>query len=253
MSVPVIQLEDFRKTYTSGEVQVQAVRGVTLQIQPGEFVAIMGASGSGKSTMMNTLGCLDRPTSGRFLLDGVNVGELNRDELADLRNQKIGFVFQGFNLLARTSAVENVELPMLYSRPPLPGRQQREKALRALALVGLAERSDHTPSQLSGGQQQRVAIARGLVNEPKLLLADEPTGNLDSRTSIEIMGIFQKLNEQGITLVMVTHELDIARYCRRVIVMRDGLVRSDEAVQDRSIASVELARLEAEQKAVQLA
>jgi putative ABC transport system ATP-binding protein len=253
VAVPVIQLDDFRKTYTSGEVKVQAVRGVTLQIQPGEFVAIMGASGSGKSTMMNTLGCLDRPTSGRFLLDGVNVGELNRDELADLRNRKIGFVFQGFNLLARTSAVENVELPMLYSRPPLSGREQRDRALGALALVGLGERADHTPSQLSGGQQQRVAIARGLVNEPKLLLADEPTGNLDSRTSIEIMGIFQQLNDQGITVVMVTHELDIARYCRRVIVMRDGLVRSDEQVRDRFIASIELARLDAEQKAVQLA
>lgn len=253
MSVPVIQLEDFRKTYTSGEVKVHAVRGVSLQIHPGEFVAIMGASGSGKSTMMNTLGCLDRPSGGKFLLDGVNVGELNRDELADLRNRKIGFVFQGFNLLARTTAIENVELPMLYSRPPLPGREQRERALKALALVGLASRGDHTPSQLSGGQQQRVAIARGLVNQPKLLLADEPTGNLDSRTSIEIMGIFQQLNDQGITVVMVTHELDIARYCKRVIVMRDGLVRSDEEVRDRSIASVELARLDAEQKAVQLA
>ena len=252
MSVPVIQLEDFRKTYITGEVEVKAVRGVTLSIQPGEFVAIMGASGSGKSTMMNTLGCLDRPTSGRFLLDGVNVGELDRDELADLRNRKIGFVFQGFNLLARTSAAENVELPMLYSRPPIPSSEQRERAMQSLALVGLAERSDHTPSQLSGGQQQRVAIARGLVNQPKLLLADEPTGNLDSRTSIEIMGIFQKLNEQGITIVMVTHELDIARYCRRVVVMRDGLVRSDEAVKDRFLAPEELAKLDAEQKAVQL-
>ncbi|HRI11543.1 MAG TPA: ABC transporter ATP-binding protein [Verrucomicrobiota bacterium] len=253
VAVPVIQLEDFRKTYTSGEVQVQAVRGVNLEIQPGEFVAIMGASGSGKSTMMNTLGCLDRPTSGRFLLDGVNVGDLDRDELADLRNRKIGFVFQGFNLLARTTALENVELPMLYSRPPLPGRQQRDLAIKALELVGLGERADHTPSQLSGGQQQRVAIARGLVNQPKLLLADEPTGNLDSRTSIEIMGIFQKLNDQGITLVMVTHELDIARYCRRVVVMRDGLIRSDEPVKERSIAAEELAKLEAEQKAIQLA
>lgn len=253
MPVPVIQLDDFRKTYTSGEVQVKAVRGVTLQIQPGEYVAIMGASGSGKSTMMNTLGCLDRPTEGRFLLDGVNVSELNRDELADLRNRKIGFVFQGFNLLARTSALENVELPMLYSRPPLPGSEQRKRALRALALVGLADRADHTPSRLSGGQQQRVAIARGLVNEPKLLLADEPTGNLDSRTSIEIMGIFQQLNEQGITVVMVTHELDISQYCRRVIVMRDGLIRSDEQVHNRLIAATELARLDAEQKAVQLA
>lgn len=252
MSVPVIQLEDFRKTYITGEVEVKAVRGVTLSIHPGEFVAIMGASGSGKSTMMNTLGCLDRPTSGTFLLDGVNVGSLNRDELADLRNRKIGFVFQGFNLLARTSAVENVELPMLYTRPPVPASEQRERAMKALELVGLAKRFDHTPSQLSGGQQQRVAIARGLVNRPKLLLADEPTGNLDSRTSIEIMGIFQQLNDQGITIVMVTHELDIARYCRRVVVMRDGLVRSDEAVKDRFIASEELAKLDAEQKAVQL-
>jgi putative ABC transport system ATP-binding protein len=252
VSVPVIQLEDFRKTYITGEVEVKAVRGVTLSIQPGEFVAIMGASGSGKSTMMNTLGCLDRPTSGTFLLDGVNVGNLNRDELADLRNRKIGFVFQGFNLLARTSAVENVELPMLYTRPPVPASEQRDRAMKALELVGLAKRFDHTPSQLSGGQQQRVAIARGLVNRPKLLLADEPTGNLDSRTSIEIMGIFQQLNDQGITIVMVTHELDIARYCRRVVVMRDGLVRSDEAVKDRFIASEELAKLDAEQKAVQL-
>lgn len=253
MSIPVIQLEDFRKTYTSGEVQVHAVRGVTLTIQSGEFVAIMGASGSGKSTMMNTLGCLDRPSSGRFLLDGVNVGELNRDELADLRNQKIGFVFQGFNLLARTTAVENVELPMLYSRPPLPRGEQRSRAMKSLELVGLGERSDHTSNQLSGGQQQRVAIARALVNEPKLLLADEPTGNLDSRTSIEIMGIFQRLNDQGMTVAMVTHELDIARYCRRVIVMRDGLVRSDEAVKDRLLAADEIVRLDAEQKAVQLA
>ena len=250
---PVITLEDFRKTYTSGEVQVHAVRGVSLTIMPGEFVAIMGASGSGKSTMMNTLGCLDRPTSGKFLLDGVNVRELNRDELADLRNQKIGFVFQGFNLLSRTTALENVELPMLYSRPGIRAREQRERAEQALTLVGLAKRTDHTPSQLSGGQQQRVAIARALVNRPKLLLADEPTGNLDSRTSIEIMGIFQQLNDKGMTVVMVTHELDIARYCRRVVVMRDGLVRSDEQVADRLLASDELAKLDAEQKAIQLA
>ena len=253
MTTSVIHLEDFRKTYTSGEVQVHAVRGVTLSIQPGEFVAIMGASGSGKSTMMNTLGCLDRPSGGKYLLDGVNVVELNRDELADLRNKKIGFVFQGFNLLARTTAVENVELPMLYSRPSLPKGEQRDRALKALEMVGLGDRSDHTSNQLSGGQQQRVAIARALVNEPKLLLADEPTGNLDSRTSIEIMGIFQRLNEQGMTIGMVTHELDIARYCRRVVVMRDGLVRSDEVVTDRLLASEELARLDAEQKAVQLA
>ena len=252
MSIPVIQLENFCKTYTSGEVKVHAVRGVSLVIQTGEFVAIMGASGSGKSTMMNTLGCLDRPTSGRFLIDGVNVIDLTRDELADLRNRKIGFVFQGFNLLSRTTAVENVELPMLYRRPALPHREQRERAMKSLELVGLGDRSDHTSSQLSGGQQQRVAIARALVNEPKLLLADEPTGNLDSRTSIENMGIFQRLNDQGMTLAMVTHELDIARYCRRVVVMRDGQVRSDELTQDRLLASQELVRLDAEQKAVQL-
>src|SRR6266850_2037008 len=230
----VIKLQDIHKIYHTGEVDVHAVRGVSLEIFPGEFVALMGASGSGKSTMMNTLGCLDRPTRGRFLLDGVDVGALNRDELADLRNQKIGFVFQGFNLLARTSALENVELPMLYCRPGVSGRIQRERGEKTLALVGLADRADHTPSQLSGGQQQRVAIARALVNQPKLLLADEPTGNLDSRTSIEIMGIFKQLNEQGMTVVMVTHELDIARYCRRVIVMRDGLVRSDEATKNPS-------------------
>jgi len=252
MTVPIIQLEDFHKTYVSGEVEVHAVRGVSLTVQPGEFVAIMGASGSGKSTMMNTLGCLDRPTRGRFLLDGVDVGALNRDELADLRNQKIGFVFQGFNLLARTTALENIELPMLYTRPGLSGRNQRERGEKTLALVGLGDRADHTPSQLSGGQQQRVAIARALVNEPKLLLADEPTGNLDSRTGIEIMGIFQQLNDQGMTVIMVTHELDIARYCRRVVVMRDGLVRSDEPVKDRFLATEELAKLDAEQKAVQL-
>jgi len=181
------------------------------------------------------------------------VGSLSRNERADLRNRKLGFVFQGFNLLARTNAVENVELPMLYGRPPLPTREQRRRAMEALSLVGLADRTDHTPSQLSGGQQQRVAIARALVNQPKVLLADEPTGNLDSRTSIEIMGIFQHLNEQGMTVVMVTHELDVARYCKRIVVMRDGQIRSDDAITDRSLAQVELAKLEAEQKAVQLA
>jgi putative ABC transport system ATP-binding protein len=250
---PVIRLVDFRKTYQSGEVEVHAVRGVNLTIMPGEFVAIMGASGSGKSTMMNTIGCLDRPTAGKYLLDGVDVGALSKNERADLRNQKLGFVFQGFNLLSRTTAAENVELPMLYARPPVPARDQRSRALEALELVGLGPRAHHTPSQLSGGQQQRVAIARALVNRPKVLLADEPTGNLDSRTSIEIMGIFQKLNDQGITLVMVTHELDVARYCRRIVVMRDGMIRSDEPVLHRSLAPYELARLDAEQKAVQLA
>jgi len=252
MSQPVIQLQDFRKTYTSGEVQVHAVRGVNLTIQTGEFIAIMGASGSGKSTMMNTIGCLDRPTGGKYLLDGVDVGSLSRNALADLRNRKLGFVFQGFNLLARTTAVENVELPMFYARPRLGGGEQRRRALSALELVGLGQRADHTPSRLSGGQQQRVAIARALVNNPKVLLADEPTGNLDSRTSIEIMGIFQQLNEQGMTIVMVTHELDISHYCRRVVVMRDGLIRSDEPVVQRLLAPAELARLDAEQKAVQL-
>ncbi len=248
----VIKLEEFRKTYRNGSLEVHAVRGVSLDILPGEFVAIMGASGSGKSTMMNTIGCLDRPTSGRYLLDGVDIGQLNRDQLADLRNQKLGFVFQGFNLLSRTSALENVELPMLYSRPAISGREQRRRAMEALKLVGLADRFDHHPNQLSGGQQQRVAIARALVNQPRVLLADEPTGNLDSRTSIEVMGVFQTLNEQGITLVMVTHELDIARFCKRKVVMRDGLVRGDEPVANRLVAVEELAKLDAEHKAVQL-
>jgi putative ABC transport system ATP-binding protein len=212
----------------------------------------MGASGSGKSTLMNILGCLDRPTQGRYLLDGVDVSGLARNELADLRNQKIGFVFQGFNLLSRTSALENIELPMLYTRQHLSGREQHARALRALETVGLAERASHHSNQLSGGQQQRVAIARALVNQPALLLADEPTGNLDSQTSIEIMGVFQKLNEQGITIVMVTHELDIARYTKRNVVMRDGRVVSDTAVAERFNAVEELGRLQAAQQAVQL-
>ena len=250
---PIIKLENFSKTYYTGEVEVRAVRSVSLEIQPGEFVAIMGASGSGKSTMMNTIGCLDRPTSGRYLLDGVDIGELDRDELADLRNQKIGFVFQGFNLLTRTSAMENVELPMLYSRPGIRGREQRTRAEKALELVGLGDRVDHHPSQLSGGQQQRVAIARALVNQPKLVLADEPTGNLDTHTSIEIMGIFQDLNRRGITVVMVTHELDIARYARRTVVMRDGRIVSDLPVPSRLDAVEELKKLEQEQQAIQLA
>ena len=249
---PVIQLQDIHKTYQTGEVEVKAVRGVTLDICAGEFVALMGASGSGKSTMMNTLGCLDRPTSGKYYLDGIDVSGLNRDELADIRNLKIGFVFQGFNLLARTSAVENVELPMLYMRQRTGGASQRERALAALTTVGLGTRADHTPNQLSGGQQQRVAIARALSNQPALILADEPTGNLDSRTSIEIMGVFQKLNDQGITLVMVTHELDIAHYTKRMVVMRDGKVVSDTPVSDRLDAGQELARLAQEEQAAQL-
>ncbi len=248
----IIKLENVHKTYHTGEVDVKAVRGVSLEIGPGEFVAIMGASGSGKSTMMNIVGCLDGPTEGRYLLDGVDVSELNRNELADIRNQKIGFVFQGFNLLTRTSAVENVELPMLYSRSPLSARKQREQAERALQIVGLADREDHHPNQLSGGQQQRVAIARALANQPALLLADEPTGNLDSQTSIEIMGVFQKLNDEGITIVMVTHELDIARYTKRNVIMRDGRVVSDKAVENRLSATEELRQLREAQQAVQL-
>jgi len=249
---PVIRLESISKIYRSGDVEVHAVRNVSFDVMPGEFIAIMGASGSGKSTMMNTLGCLDRPTLGRYLLDGVDVSALGRDELADIRNQKIGFIFQGFNLLSRTSALENVELPMMYGGHQLPHKEQRERAMRALELVGLAKRFDHTPNQLSGGQQQRVAIARALVNQPALLLADEPTGNLDSRTSIEIMDAFQSLNEKGITIAMVTHEPDIARYTKRNIVMRDGVIVSDIIVPDRFNAKEEMRRLDEEHQAAKL-
>jgi putative ABC transport system ATP-binding protein len=239
----VVQLIDVEKTYRSGEMEVRAVRGVSLEIHRGEFVALMGASGSGKSTLMNLLGALDRPTGGHYLLDGVDVSGLNRDQLADIRNGKIGFVFQGFNLLPRTSARENVELPLLYGKQSLTNQALREKADRVLAAVGLQGREDHHPSQLSGGQQQRVAIARALINEPEVLLADEPTGNLDSKTSVEIMGIFQELNDRGITIVMVTHESDIASYARRNVVMRDGLVLSDREVSRRLIAREELGKI----------
>jgi putative ABC transport system ATP-binding protein len=249
----VIKLQDVHKVYHTGEVDVHAVRGVSLEIQPGEFVAVMGASGSGKSTLMNIIGCLDRATRGAYLLDGTDVSGLDRNQLADIRNQKIGFIFQGFNLLSRTSALENVELPLLYVHRHLPGREQRDRALRALEIVGLADRADHHPNQLSGGQQQRVAVARALVNQPALLLADEPTGNLDSQTSIEIMGVFQKLNDQGITVVMVTHELDIAQYTRRTVVMRDGRVVGDARLDKRLKADKELQRLREAQQAVQLA
>jgi len=248
----VISIENIRKTYQTGEVEVHAVRGVSLAIQPGEFVAIMGASGSGKSTLMNIIGCLDRATAGDYRLDGVDVSGLNRDELADIRNSKIGFVFQGFNLLSRTSALENVELPMLYVRHSISRREQIERASKALEIVGLSGRADHHPNHLSGGQQQRVAIARALVNQPALLLADEPTGNLDTQTSIEIMGVFQRLNDQGMTVMMVTHELDIASYARRNIIMRDGLVVSDKPVERRLNPETELGRLREEQKAVRL-
>ena len=236
----VVKLIDVHKTYHTGDVDVHAVRGVSLEIQRGEFVALMGASGSGKSTLMNILGCLDRPTSGRYVLDDADVSVLDRDQLADIRNHKLGFVFQSFNLLPRTSARENVELPLLYGAHRLTNAQLREKADAVLASVGLAGREDHHPSQLSGGQQQRVAIARALVNDPEVVLADEPTGNLDSRTSIEIMGIFQQLNDRGITIIMVTHEQDIAAYARRNVVMRDGLILKDFNVTQRLDAAAEM-------------
>ena len=250
---PVIFLDAVHKIYKSGEVDVHAVRGVSLSIAKGEFVAIMGASGSGKSTLMNMLGCLDRPTKGRYLLDGTAVSELNRKQLSILRNHKLGFVFQSFNLLARTTALENVELPMFYSSKFLSLRQQKEGALKALEKVGLSDRASHHPSQLSGGQQQRVALARALVNEPEVILADEPTGNLDSRTSIEIMGVFQALNAAGITIVMVTHELDIATYCKRIIIMRDGEILSDEPNSKQQLATDELALLNQRERRVKLA
>jgi putative ABC transport system ATP-binding protein len=240
---PVVKLEDIQKTYSNGEIEVRAVRGVSLEIHPGEFVALMGASGSGKSTLMNTLGCLDRPSGGNYYLDGVNVSELGRNERADIRNQKLGFVFQGFNLLSRTTALENVELPMLYGYERVSGAEMRNRAMEALDIVGLAQRFDHYPSQLSGGQQQRVAIARALVNRPQVLLADEPTGNLDTKTSVEVMGVFQKLNDQGITILMVTHELDIAHYCKRNLILRDGLLVSDILVQNRLNAADEMRKL----------
>jgi len=232
---PVIRVEDVHKYYDLGENKVHALRGVSVEIAPGEFVAIMGASGSGKSTFMNLLGCLDKPSSGRYLLEGTDVSQLDKKALAAIRNRKLGFVFQGFNLLARTTALENVELPTLYARLPKEGRLQRAK--EALQLVGLGERMEHFPSQLSGGQQQRVAIARALVNRPSILLADEPTGNLDSRTSVEIMQIFQTLNESGLTIVLVTHEPDIGRFAKRTIVFRDGKIRRDEPVKERPRAA----------------
>ena len=235
----LVKLVDVHKVYRTGEMEVPAVRGVSLEIKQGEFVALMGASGSGKSTLMNILGCLDRPTSGSYFLDNADVSGLDRDQLAEIRNRKIGFVFQNFNLLPRTSARENAELPLVYSMQRLSRAQLREKADRVLASVGLAGREDHPPSQLSGGQQQRVAIARALINDPEMLLADEPTGNLDSRTSVEIMGIFQQLNNRRITIIMVTHEQDIAAYAQRNVIMRDGLILDDHAVSRRSDAATQ--------------
>jgi putative ABC transport system ATP-binding protein len=236
----LVRLIDVHKIYRTGEMEVPAVRGVSIEIKGGEFVALMGASGSGKSTLMNILGCLDRPTTGHYILDGADVSGLDRDRLADIRNHKIGFVFQNFNLLPRTSARENVELPLVYSAQRLTNAGFRERADRVLASVGLAGREDHYPSQLSGGQQQRVAIARALINEPEVLLADEPTGNLDSRTSIEIMAIFQQLNERGITVIMVTHEPDIAAYAKRNVMMRDGVILDDHLVSQRANAAPQL-------------
>ena len=241
MSV-LIKLEHVSRTYPLGTAGVQALRDISLQIAPGEFVAILGASGSGKSTLMNLIGCLDRPTAGRYLLEGVDVADLDHDQLADIRNEKIGFVFQSFNLLSRTSALQNVEMPMLYASTQLSARARRKRAMDALELVGLASRADHHPSQLSGGEQQRVAIARAIANQPSVLLADEPTGNLDSRTSVEIMNVFQSLNQHAITIVMVTHELDIARYARRNVSMRDGLILKDTRVTLRLDSHEELRR-----------
>jgi putative ABC transport system ATP-binding protein len=232
----VISVEHLTKVYDLGEVRVEALRGVDVRVERGEFVAIMGASGSGKSTFLNIVGCLDRPSTGRYLLDGVDVSQMSSDQLAEVRNKKIGFVFQSFNLLARTSAVENVELPLLYNGTDSSDR--RARALAALKATGLEGRAEHQPSQLSGGQQQRVAIARALVNQPSIILADEPTGNLDSQTSNEIMGIMQTLNEQqGITIMLVTHEPDIARYAKRVILFKDGLVIEDRPVLDRTLVT----------------
>jgi putative ABC transport system ATP-binding protein len=228
LGAPIIRVRDVHKYYELGETRVHALRGVALEIRRGEFLAIMGASGSGKSTFMNIVGCLDRPTSGEYILDETDVAGLSKEQLAAIRNRKIGFVFQGFNLLSRTTALENVELPTLYARIPKEDREKR--AVEALELVGLGDRIHHYPSQLSGGQQQRVAIARALVNKPAILLADEPTGNLDSRTSVEIMDIFQKLNAEGLTIMMVTHEHDIAEFAKRNIVFRDGKIRRDELV-----------------------
>ena len=233
--MPVIEIDDLWKVYRMGDVEVAALRGVSLRVEKGEFVAIMGASGSGKSTLMAILGGLDRPTKGRYALDGTDMGGVSRDQLAAIRNKKIGFVFQSFNLLARTSARENVELPLLYTKG-VSGSERRARARESLARVGLGDREEHRPDQLSGGQQQRVAIARALVNRPEILLADEPTGNLDSKVTSEIMAVLQDLNDAGITIVFVTHEPDVALYAKRKLVMKDGLLVADEAIVPRTLA-----------------
>jgi putative ABC transport system ATP-binding protein len=242
----VIEIKDLVKDYKVGEMLVHVLKGISFEIERGDFVSIMGPSGSGKSTLMNILGCLDKPTSGTYTLDGISVGNLTRDQLAEIRNKKIGFVFQQFNLLARTSATENVELPMMYT--DASARERRERAMKALLAVGLAGREEHQPSQLSGGQQQRVAIARSLVNDPSIILADEPTGALDSRTSIEIMAIFQRLNrEKGITMIVVTHDPDVATYSNRSIHFKDGTLRLDERLAHPRDAHQDLEQLPAEQ------
>jgi putative ABC transport system ATP-binding protein len=239
----VIGVKNLVKTYVVGEVEVRALRGVNLDVQTGEFIAVTGPSGSGKSTFMHIVGCLDRPTSGQYFLDGQDVSRMSKDQLAVVRNKKIGFVFQGFNLLSRTSALDNVELPLLY-RGGMKSAERHQQAIDVLSAVGLGNRTDHHPNQLSGGQQQRVAIARALINQPSILLADEPTGNLDTRTSIEVMGIFQRLNrERGITVVLITHEMDIAEYGTRIVAFRDGVVMTDKAVTRRRLADDELAAL----------
>jgi putative ABC transport system ATP-binding protein len=241
----VISIRDLVKTYHVGEVTVRALRGANLDIEAGEFVAVTGPSGSGKSTLMHILGCLDRPTSGSYVLDGRDVSRMSKDDLAIVRNRKIGFVFQGFNLLSRTTALDNVELPLLYNgAEKLKASERHQRAIEALEAVGLGQRVHHYPNQLSGGQQQRVAIARALVTRPTMLLADEPTGNLDTRTSIEVMGIFQKLNvERGITVLLITHEMDIAEYGTRLVRFRDGRIQSDQAIRNRRDAATELALL----------
>ena len=244
----MIELKGITRVYQMGTMGVKALDGVDLSVEEGEFVAIMGASGSGKSTLMNALGCLDRPTSGTYHLDGQEVASLSRDELAAVRNQTIGFVFQDFHLLPRTSAQENVELPLIYAKDEMSWKEIRERSREALERVGLADRMDHTPSQLSGGQQQRVAIARALVTRPRLLLADEPTGNLDTRTSVEIIEILQDLNAKGLTILMVTHEPAIARAARRTVVLRDGLIRADRAIEQQSAEEVLAARQAEEAK-----
>ncbi len=241
---PVISIQNLVKTFIVGEVEVRALRGVSLDVQPGEFVAITGPSGSGKSTLMHILGCLDRPTSGRYVLDGQDVSKMSKDQLANVRNQKIGFVFQGFNLLSRTTALDNVELPLLYGNNKLKAADRHRMAMDALTAVGLQDRSDHKPNQLSGGQQQRVAIARALISSPSILLADEPTGNLDTRTSMEVMDIFQRLNiQRGITVLLITHERDIAEYATRIVSCRDGQIVADHAVSNRRFAEQELQSL----------